>query len=120
MNIFKRSLKLDRQEQTMLALISSMVSHRDCIIEINPDDFSYLVSLEELQYYLLIDSLGIKLSNHKFSISRKFSDRVIDKFKDVIKKETIKRRQAKVDSIFKNEMDLLTKINDNINEYGSK
>ena len=115
MSIFKKTLKLDEQEQGILDLICSMVSRKDCDIEINPDDFSYLVSLEKLQYYLLIDSLGIRLSNHEFFISRKFSDKVLDKFKEVIKKEVVKRREAKVNNIFKNEMELLIKINNNIN-----
>jgi len=118
MNIFKRTLKLDEQEQAIFDLIVSMVSKKECNIEIDPDDFSYLVSIERLHYYLLIDNFGIRLSNHEFFISRKFSDKVLDKFKDVIKKEVVRRRAVRVNNIFKNEMDLLTKINNNINNGG--
>jgi hypothetical protein len=47
-------------------------------------------------------------------------EKVLDKIKDLIKEETAMRRRAKIEGIFSNELDLLTRINNTIGDVSSK
>jgi penicillin-binding protein-related factor A (putative recombinase) len=120
MSIFKREVSLTEQEERLVNVVTSMLSREDCLIEINPENMDYLLSIEELQYFLLVDAEGVQLSNHTYFITRRLRTNVLDKIKTLIKIETSARRSAKIDSIFKNELDLLTKINNTIGNVSSK
>jgi hypothetical protein len=111
MSIFKTKLILTEQEDSILGLVKNMVSKEECLIEVDPETMDYLLSMDKLQYYLLIDSEGVQISNHDFFISRRLRGNVVNLIKDVVKTETSKRRQTRINSIFSNELELLTKIN---------
>lgn len=112
----KKFPKMNEYEQQMYDIISAMVARKDCVIEVNPEYMSYMLSLEEEQYFLLIDSVGVQISNHEFHIVRSYSERILDEFKTVIRTETIKRRTAKEQELFRNEIDLLRSINQKLND----
>lgn len=113
MNFFKKK-KLEPQEELYLSVITKMVSREDCVIEINPECMSYLLSLEQQSYYISVDSVGIQISNHDFLILRRFEENVLNAAKTIIKEETVKRREAKKAEIFQNEVTLLNKIKDSL------
>lgn len=120
MNLFKKELVLTKQEESILDIVKSMISKKECLIEINPENMDYLLSLEEIQHYLLIDFEGVQISNHNFFITRRLRNNFLDKIKSIVKAETSARRQLKTDSIFNNELELLTKINKTIKNGGNK
>ena len=66
MSIFKTKLILTEQEDSILGLVKNMVSREECLIEVDPETMDYLLSMDKLQYYLLIDSEGVQISNHDF------------------------------------------------------
>jgi hypothetical protein len=74
----------------------------------------YMLCLEKEQYFLLIDSNGVQFSNHGFVIIERYSDVILSAFKHVVKKETIRRRNARRDEIFKNKCNLLDNINEKL------
>lgn len=111
MKLFKKELVLTQQEEGIVDVVKSMTLRKDCLIEINPETMDYLLSIEDVQYFLLIDSEGVQISNHNFFITRRLRSVVVDKIKGIAKTETSARRQVKIDSIFNNELELLTKIN---------
>lgn len=120
MKLFKKQLVLTQQEEGIVNIIKSMTFRKDCLIEINPETMDYLLSMEDLQYFLLIDSEGVQISNHNFFITRRLRSNVVDSIKEIVKAETSARRQLKIDSIFNNELELLTKINKAIDNGRSK
>jgi hypothetical protein len=120
MKLFKKELVLTQQEESIVDLVKSMTLRKDCLIEINPETMDYLLSIEELQYFLLIDCEGVQISNHNFFITRRLRSNVVDSIKSIAKAETSARRQVKVENIFSNELDLLTKINKAVNHGSSK
>ena len=101
-------------EDKMFAVVETMVKAPDCIIEIDPDDMSYMLSLEKEQYYMLLDSNGVQFSNHGFIIIKSYSSKVLDYFKHTVKKETMRRRKLRKNEIFKNEGNLLVSINEKL------
>lgn len=111
MKLFKKKLVLTQQEESIVNVVKSMTLRKDCLIEINPENMDYLLYIEDLQYFLLVDSEGVQISNHNFFITRRLRSNVVDNIKSIVKAETSVRRQLKVDSIFTNELELLTEIN---------
>jgi len=101
-------------EQKMYSLIETMVKSMDCVIEIDPDDMSYMLSIDEESYYLSIDSIGVQFSNHGFVIVKSYSSAVLDHYKTLVKTETARRRKARKSEIFKNEGNLIVGITDKL------
>lgn len=106
--------KMTELEEKMYDVVETMLSAPDCIIEVNPDDMSYMLSLEKEQYYMSIDGQGVQFSNHGFIVIRSYTEKVLDYFKHTIKEETIRRRTARKNEIFKNEGNLLVSINEKL------
>ena len=120
MKLFKKQLVLTQQEEGIVDVVKSMALRKDCLIEINPETMDYLLSIEELQYFLLVDCEGVQISNHNFFITRRLRSNVVDSIKSIVKAETSARRQVKTESIFNNELESLTEINKAINNGSSK
>ena len=116
MSLFKSKLVLTGQEENVLEVVKSMVEKKDCIIDVNPETMGYLLSLDRLQYHLLIDDEGIQLSNHDFSITKRLRGVVLDNVKGIVKREVSSRLNARILTIFNNELELLTKINKKIGD----
>jgi hypothetical protein len=106
--------KMAELEEKMFSVVETMVKAPDCIIEIDPDDMSYMLSLEKEQYYMLLDSNGVQFSNHGFIVIKSYSSKVLDYFKHTVKKETMRRRKLRKSEIFKNEGNLLVSIADKL------
>lgn len=106
--------KMTEDETEMFNVITNLVTQPDCIIEVNPDNMDYMLCLEKEQYFLLIDSIGVQFSNHGFLVIERYTDKVLDCYKHVVKTETVRRRTARRDEIFKNKLNLLSSINEKL------
>jgi hypothetical protein len=106
--------KMTDLEQKMYKVIETMVMSPDCIIEINPDDMSYMLSIEDEGYYLLLDDVGVQFSNHGFIIIKSYESKILDHYKTAVKIETTRRRNLRKSEIFKNEGNLLISISDKL------
>ena len=106
--------KMSDLEQKMFKVIENMVTSPDCIIEINPDDMSYMLSIEDEGYYLLLDDVGVQFSNHGFIVIKSYESKVLDHYKTTVKIETTRRRNLRKLEIFKNEGNLLVSISDKL------
>jgi hypothetical protein len=114
---FKKTYKLPKmtQDETkMYNVITNLIMQPDCIIEVNPDNMDYMLCLEKEQYFLLIDGNGVQFSNHGFVVIERYPENILDSFKHVVKTETIRRRVARRNEIFKNKCNLLDSINDKL------
>jgi hypothetical protein len=74
----------------------------------------YMLCLEKEQYFMLIDGNGVQFSNHGFVVIERYSETILDAYKKVVKTETIRRRIARRNEIFKNKCNLLDAINDKL------
>lgn len=114
MSWFKRNITLSEEEQLVKDIITSMLNNPKTLIEINPDDMSYLLSDLDKSYFIEVDSVGVKVTNHSFMLDKRMSSDVIDSMKNLIKTETTKRRSEKKEKIFQNGLNLLTTIKQNL------
>lgn len=106
--------KMTEDEAEMFNVITNLVTQPDCIIEVNPDNMDYMLCLEKEQYFLLIDGIGVQFSNHGFVVIEKYTEKILDCYKNVVKTETVRRRTARRDEIFKNKLNLLSSINEKL------
>jgi len=114
MSIFKSQIKLDDTEQSFLNIIEKSVKDKNTELEYDVEQLAYLIHIPKLQYFIYLDSVGVELTNHSFFITRRIRNKVLDMYKDLVKKEISVRIQNKKAEIFKNEMSLLTKIEDKL------
>lgn len=108
MKLFKT--KFTEADDKIKNIVETFLANKETVIDINPEDMSYLISYEKFNYYLLIDSVGVQISNHKFAKDMRLEDAVINVLKDLAFKETVIRRTEKRKLIFKNNVDLLDAI----------
>jgi hypothetical protein len=108
MKLFKT--KFTEADNKIKDIVETFLANKETVIDINPEDMSYLISYERFNYYLLIDSVGVQISNHKFAKDMRLEDAVINVLKDMAFKETVIRRTEKRKLIFKNNVDLLDAI----------
>lgn len=108
MKLFKT--KFTEADEKIKSIVETFLANKETVIDINPEDMSYLISYEKFNYYLLIDSVGVQISNHKFAKDMRLEDAVINVLKDLAFKETVIRRTEKRKLIFKNNVDLLDAI----------
>lgn len=112
MNIFK--LKLTEEDIKLQNVIKTLLGNKDTLIEVNPSNMSYMLSHEGKQYYVLVDSVGVQISNHNFAKDIRLEHNKIDAIKELISEEASKRRNIKQALIFKNNNDLLDTIINNL------
>ena len=110
MKIFKRKIVFTSEEQQIIDVVSAMIGHHSCSIEVNPENMQYLINVESLDYFAWVDDLGIELSNHKFFISRRLRSEVLDAVKKIIIEEKSRVWNLKKDTIFKNQVNLLENV----------
>lgn len=108
MKLFKP--KFTDSDNKIKEIVANFLANKETVIDINPEDMSYLISHDKYNYYLLIDSLGVQISNHKFSKDMRLEDTVINELKKMAFVETVERRKEKRELIFKNNKDLLDSI----------
>lgn len=107
---FKSKIILTEDELKIKDIIAVMLLDEDILIEVNPEDMSYMLSDEVNEYYVDVDSVGVTVTNHKFYLDARLESGKIDLFKDMIKLETTVRRVRKKNRIFTNRLNLLDNI----------
>ena len=116
MSFFKS--KFTEEEVKILDLVRAFVAKPNTLIEINPDNMSYILSYDPKSYYMLIDSVGVQITNHTFDKDIRLDSHKLDVIKGIVKEEATKRREAKKALIFKNKSELLDKITTNLSFDG--
>lgn len=108
--------KFTEEDIKLQNLIKAFVAKVDTLIEVNPSDMSYILSYEPKSYYILVDSVGLQITNHTFDKDIRLESAKLDVIKGIIKEEATKRREAKKALIFRNKSELLDRITENLTD----
>lgn len=110
MKLFTRHYKMNDKENQIFSIVVKMANHQDTLILMDPLRDVYYMDNKRINYFIMVSSYIIKITNHKFyytnQINFKFSDILIEKIKLAISKD----RKKVEDEMFKNELNLLTDI----------
>lgn len=110
MKLFTRPYKMNDKENQIFSIVVKMSNHQDTLILMDPLRDVYYMDNKRMNYFVMVSSDIIKITNHKFyytnQINFKFSDVLIEKIKLAISKD----RQRVEREMFKNELNLLTDI----------
>ena len=108
--MFNRPYKMNNKENQIFSIILKMANHQDTLILMDPLRDVYYMDNKVMNYFVMVSSDIIKITNHKFyytnQISFKFSEVLIGKIKLAISKD----RKRIEEDMFKNEITLLTDI----------
>lgn len=111
--------KFTEEDIKIQDMVRAFVAKPNTLIEINPEDMSYILSYEPKSYYMLVDSVGVQITNHTFDKDIRLESHKLNAIKGIIKAEATKRREAKKALIFKNRSELLDKITTNLSFDGN-
>jgi len=110
--LFKITLSVE--ENLIKEIITLMCLNDTTVILYSPIEDIYLLKNKKLDYYVEIISNSIKISNHKFQISRQIPLQIISIFTAIITDRITKNKNAIEEEIFINETVLLSKIISNL------
>ena len=114
MKLFTKPYKMNDKENQMFSIVVKMANHQDTLILMDPLRDVYYMDNKRMNYFVMVSSDIIKITNHKFyytnQINFRFSDVLIEKIKLAISKD----RKRIEDDMFKNELNLLTDIDSNM------
>lgn len=114
MKLFTKPYKMNDKENQIFSIVVKMANHQDTLILMDPLRDVYYMDNKRMNYFVMVSSDIIKITNHKFyytnQIHFKFSDVLIEKIKLAISKD----RQKIEQEMFKNELNLLTDIDSNM------
>ncbi len=119
-SIWNSPIILTNNEKAMASIVERMLAREDRDIRVNPDDMSYIVHSVEWGYYFIIDSTGIKLSNHGHTVIEPFREKFIELIKEMIKKVTILDREKLLHEIMYNKEQLYVRILENLEKPVNK
>jgi hypothetical protein len=114
MKLFTKPYKMNDKENQIFSIVVKMANHQDTLILMDPLRDVYYMDNKRMNYFVMVSSDLIKITNHKFyytnQIHFKFSDVLVEKIKLAISKD----RQKIEQEMFKNELNLLTDIDSNM------
>jgi hypothetical protein len=114
MKLFTRPYKMNDKENQIFSIVVKMANHQDTLILMDPLREVYYMDNKRMNYFVMVTSDIIKITNHKFyytnQINLKFSDILVEKIKLAISRD----RKKVEEEMFKNELNLLTDIDSNM------
>jgi hypothetical protein len=105
--------KATNDEKYIKEIIKASLIYQDVkkvIVPINSGSFSYLLIDDINQIYISVENNQVDMSNHNFLYKKNFNLNFTDELKRMIKKKIEEERKDLKESLFQNEMGLLTKI----------
>jgi hypothetical protein len=105
---------MNDKENQIFSIVVKMANHQDTLILMDPLREVYYMDNKRMNYFVMVTSDIIKITNHKFyytnQINLKFSDILVEKIKLAISRD----RKKVEEEMFKNELNLLTDIDSNM------
>jgi hypothetical protein len=102
------------KELKLKEIIQKLLNHPETIKLMDPITTHYYLDNKKLEYFLLVTYNFVKITNHKFYYTENINSRFGEDLEKIIKIAISKDRKKIEDEMFKNEQDLLTKIDQKI------
>ena len=103
-----------QKEEQVKSIIEKLLAHPDTIKLMDPLTSHYYLDNKTLEYFMLVTYNFVKITNHKFYYTENISGKFGEDLEKTIKAAISKDRRRIEDEMFKNETDLLVKIDQKI------
>lgn len=114
MTLVIKKYELNETEKLIYDIIVGMLSKDDTEAITAPLSGTYYISNEKLHYYINIDEFNINITNHKFSFKEGIPSKFGNMMIAIIKEHMEKNRKDFENRVFKNQIELLQNIKNNL------
>lgn len=117
MNLFKNwfnKISYTEEELLLKEVIQKMIVNPDTRFRLSPLTQDLLIKNPKAQYYLLISGNKIKICNHEFVLNNTYRVSFAEEMRDMAFGQMEKERSQAISEIFQNELNLLTRIKENL------
>lgn len=115
--MFKRKkTQRTEKEKEIVELITNLCKQNKSDVRVDPIKKEYFISLEDKHYDVIIDSVGIVITNSKFSLKERFSDEMLTELKLIAAKRASEDRQRIKTEILSRELKMLSEIRQNLED----
>lgn len=105
---WKRKRVPNSEQQQLIDIVNLLCQKESCEVRVDPENFSdYFISDSELHYDVLIDSIGIHITNTNHTITERLEDWLLDELKTIAKSRAHKDRQILKDEILRRKNNML-------------
>ena len=98
------------EQEKISKIIEALVTRSDTKILTCPDTKRYFVSNESLNYFIVVSTIHVKITNHKFNVIHDIELPFFEYLEKFINSAIKKDRDVLEDIIFKNHINLLDEI----------
>ena len=114
MSLLFPKYKPTAKEEQIKNIIQKLLDHPETSKLMDPLTSHYYLDNKQLEYFMLITYNFVKITNHKFYYTENINSRFGEDLEKIIKIAISKDRKKIEEEMFKNEQDLLTKIDQKI------
>jgi hypothetical protein len=114
MSLLFPKYKPTAKEAQLKEIIQKLLNHPETIKLMDPITTHYYLDNKKLEYFVLVTYNFVKITNHKFYYTENINSRFGEDLEKIIKIAISKDRKKIEEEMFKNEQDLLTKIDQKI------
>lgn len=112
----KKKPQRTQKEKEIIELITNLCKQSKADVRVDPINKEYFISLEDKHYDVIIDSVGIIITNSKFSLKERFSDEMLTELKMIAAKRASEDRQRIKTEILSRELKMLNEIKQNLED----
>lgn len=112
-SLFKTNLKLTEDEGKIEVVIKQLLSKEDTDIEDDYSSNSFLLANKRLDTYIEVNG-SVMVQSDNNTNSKQLRLTVVEHYKDLIQQEKSRRFKETKNVIFKNSLDLLDRIKENL------
>lgn len=98
------------KEEQIQGILQKLLDHPETVKLMDPITNHYYLDNKALEYFVLVTYDFVKITNHKFFYTENINGKFGSELEKVIRGAISKDRRRIEDEMFKNETDLLTKI----------
>lgn len=98
------------KEEQIQGILQKLLDHPETVKLMDPITNHYYLDNKSLEYFVLVTYDFVKITNHKFFYTENINGKFGTELEKVIRGAISKDRRRIEDEMFKNETDLLTKI----------
>jgi hypothetical protein len=102
------------KEEQIQGILQKLLDHPETVKLMDPITNHYYLDNKVLEYFVLISYDFVKITNHKFYYTENINGKFGIELEKVIRTAISKDRRRIEDEMFKNETDLLTKIDEKL------
>lgn len=102
--------KMDDEQKLLHEIVGKMCARQDSKFLMTPGDSRYYIENRQNQYFIVLSSEAIKITNHKFYLVRQFQYTQLEPLIEKVRRRIESDRQKIEKEMFINELDLLKNI----------